>query len=382
VFIGPDAEPMFALGDKIGSTIIAQSAKVPCIKWSGDGIVCNYADGGIPDDVYAQANITTVEQAVAASKRVGFPLMVKASEGGGGKGIRMVQTPDGLETAYRQVQGEVPGSPIFLMRLASNSRHLEVQLLADKHGNAIALSGRDCSVQRRHQKIVEEGPPLAHRTDELAKTVWKEMQAAAVRLAKEVGYANAGTVEYLFLEEDASFAFLELNPRLQVEHPVTEMITGINLPAAQLMVAMGIPLHRMADIRKFYGKDQQGTSTIDYDNDEQIEPLGHVVAARITAENADAGFQPTSGAIRELNFRSSRDVWGYFSIDSSGRVHEFADSQIGHVFAFGANREAARRSLVRALREFSIRGEIRTTVSYVGVFFYLPLHFTRIMLTI
>ena len=190
-----------------------------------------------------------------------------------------------------------------------------------------------------------------------------------MRLAKEVGYANAGTVEYLFLEEDASFAFLELNPRLQVEHPVTEMITGINLPAAQLMVAMGIPLHRMADIRKFYGKNQQGTSTIDYDNDEQIEPLGHVVAARITAENADAGFQPTSGAIRELNFRSSRDVWGYFSIDSSGRVHEFADSQIGHVFAFGANREAARRSLVRALREFSIRGEIRTTVSYVGVFF-------------
>lgn len=267
----------------------------------------------------------------------------------------MVQKMEDIAGSYRQVQGEVPGSPIFLMQLATNSRHLEVQLLADNYGNAIALSGRDCSVQRRHQKIVEEGPPLAHRTDELAAEVWIEMQKAAVRLAKEVGYSNAGTVEYLFLEEDASFAFLELNPRLQVEHPVTEMITGINLPACQLMVAMGIPLNRISDIRKFYGRtgaELDGDGPIDFENEPQVPPLGHVIAARITAENPDAGFQPTSGAIRELNFRSSRDVWGYFSIDSSGRVHEFADSQLGHIFAFGATRETARRSLVRALREF------------------------------
>ena len=154
------------------------------------------------------------------------------------------------------------------------------------------------------------------------------MERAAVRLAREVGYVNAGTVEYLFREDDGGFFFLELNPRLQVEHPVTEMITGCNLPAAQLQVAMGVPLHRIADIRRWYGlgDDPYGDSKIDFDVDEPRGPEGHVIASRITAENPAKGFQPTSGAIQELNFRSSRNVWGYFSVDSSGRVHEFADS--------------------------------------------------------
>ena len=212
VFIGPPAKPMHALGDKIGSTIIAQSAGVPCIAWNGSALRCNYKDaGGIPPELYRRADVRTVEEAAAAAEGVGFPLMIKASEGGGGKGIRKVAAMADLPAAFRAVAGEVPGSPIFLMRLADRSRHLEVQLLADAYGNAIALYGRDCSVQRRHQKIVEEGPVLA-----APPATWARMERAAVALAKEVGYVNAGTVEYLFMEDDGSFAFLELNPRLQV----------------------------------------------------------------------------------------------------------------------------------------------------------------------
>ena len=140
--------------------------------------------------------------------------MIKASEGGGGKGIRRVDKAEDVANCYRQVCGEVPGSPIFIMKLSSNSRHLEVQLLADEYGDAVALNGRDCSVQRRHQKIIEEGPPVAAKPE-----VWKEMEKAAIALAKAVHYTNAGTVEYLYSESDAQFYFLELNPRLQVEHP-------------------------------------------------------------------------------------------------------------------------------------------------------------------
>jgi len=361
-FIGPPGAPMRALGDKIGSTIIAQSAGVPVIAWNGDGITCNYKEQGLPDEIYAKANVTTAEDALAHAVKIGFPVMIKASEGGGGKGIRKVNDPESLPASYRQVQGEVPGSPIFVMKLSSRARHLEVQLLADLYGQAIALNGRDCSIQRRHQKIIEEGPPIAAPPD-----VWRQMERAAVALAKEVGYVNAGTVEYLFNNEDHSFFFLELNPRLQVEHPVTEMITHANLPACQLQVAMGIALHRIPDIRRLYGHDPFGDSPIDFDNAERLPPSGHCIAVRITAENPDLGFKPTSGTIAELNFRSTPSVWGYFSVDSSGLVHEFADSQFGHLFAGGPTREAARKAMVLALKELSIRGDIRTTVEYISI---------------
>jgi len=361
VFIGPTGGPMRALGDKIGSTIIAQSAEVPCIAWNGDGLTCDYAkDGKVPEDIYRQADVSSAEQAVEVCERIGFPVMIKASEGGGGKGIRKVLESSQVVSAFRQVQGEIPGSPIFVMKLAPRSRHLEVQLLADKHGQAIALNGRDCSVQRRHQKIIEEGPPLAAEPAQ-----WKEMERAAVSLAKAVDYQNAGTVEYLFTVEDGKFYFLELNPRLQVEHPVTEMITKVNLPASQLQVAMGIPLHLIPDVRKLYGRDPLGKDTIDFENEERTPPNGHCIAVRITAENPDQGFRPTSGNIQELNFRSTPEVWGYFSVNSSGLVHEFADSQFGHLFASGLTRDAARKNMVLALKELSIRGNIRTTVEYI-----------------
>ena len=358
--MGPPAEPMQALGDKIGSTIIAQSAGVPTIAWNGDNLKVDYKATGISQAVYDMANVTTAEDALRCAERIGYPVMIKASEGGGGKGIRKVLQTSDVIPLYRQVQNEIPGSPIFVMKMASKARHLEVQLIADKYGDAIALSGRDCSVQRRHQKIIEEGPPVA-----ASAATFKAMEKAAVSLAKTVGYCNAGTVEYLFLEEDQSFAFLELNPRLQVEHPVTENILGLNLPSCQLQVAMGIPLHRIGDIRKLYGRNPFGRDTIDFEYTEKLPVTRHCIAVRITAENPDASFQPSSGLIKELHFNSAIDVWGYFSVNNSGLIHEFADSQFGHLFASGLNREGARKAMIVALKELQIRGDIRTTVEYI-----------------
>ncbi|GKY92813.1 hypothetical protein MPSEU_000250900 [Mayamaea pseudoterrestris] len=368
-FIGPAGAAMRALGDKIGSTIIAQTAGVPCIRWNGEHVMADYdrASGKLPDQALEDASIATASDAEVAAAKIGFPVMIKASEGGGGKGIRMVQKEEDVANAFRQVCGEVPGSPIFIMKLSSNSRHLEVQLLADEYGEAVALNGRDCSVQRRHQKIIEEGPPIAAKAE-----VWSEMEKAAVALAKAVQYTNAGTVEYLYSEPDSKFFFLELNPRLQVEHPVTEMITRVNLPAAQLQVAMGIPLHNIPEIRELYGKNRfedelnLSSAKIDFEKTPRVPPNGHCIAVRITAENAEAGFKPTSGCLQELNFRSTPNVWGYFSMDSSGSVHEFADSQFGHLFASGADREQARRNMVLGLKELSIRGDISTTVDYIS----------------
>ena len=240
------------------------------------------------------------------------------------------------------------------------ARHLEVQIVGDEHGNAVALNGRDCSTQRRFQKIFEEGPPVIAKPD-----TFREMEKAAMRLTQSIGYTGAGTVEYLYKAATDEFSFLELNPRLQVEHPVTEGITGVNLPATQLQVAMGIPLHRMPQIRALYGKDPNGDDKIDFQNEEYKPIEKHVIAARITAENPDEGFKPTSGAIDRVKFQSSNNVWGYFSVGNNGGIHEFADSQFGHLFASGPNREASRRSLVLALKQLDVRGEIRNPVEYL-----------------
>lgn len=255
----------------------------------------------------------------------------------------------------------MPGSPIFTMKYAPNARHIEVQILADNYGNAISLFARDCSIQRRHQKIIEEAPAIIADPD-----VLENMERDAVRLAKMVGYISAGTVEYLYNPEDCTYCFLELNPRLQVEHPCTEMITDVNLPACQLQIAMGISLHRIKDIRTLFGQTANADTDIDFDN-AQMRPVpkGHVIAARITSENPDEGFKPSSGSVLELTFRSNRNVWGYFSLSACGGLHEFADSQFGHCFSWGETRESARENLVFALKELSIRGDFRTTVEYL-----------------
>lgn len=367
-FIGPNAEVMAALGDKISANILAQSAKVPSIPWSGDEITLDVntrknrpsEESIIPQDLFDQACVFSADQAKIVAEKIGYPVMIKASEGGGGKGIRMANNVDELKTNFIQVQNEVPGSPIFMMKLCSNARHIEVQIVGDEYGNAVALNGRDCSTQRRFQKIFEEGPPII-----VPRETFREMEQAAQRLTQSIGYVGAGTVEYLFNAATNQFFFLELNPRLQVEHPVTEGLTHINLPALQLQVAMGIPLSKIPQVREFYNRDVEGKDEIDFFEDHYKYPNKHVIAARITAENPDEGFKPTSGKIERVKFQSNPNVWGYFSVGANGGIHEFADSQFGHLFASGNTREEARRALVLALKGIDVRGDIRTTVEYL-----------------
>ncbi|XP_027431410.2 acetyl-CoA carboxylase 2 isoform X2 [Zalophus californianus] len=367
-FLGPPSEAMWALGDKIASTIVAQTLQIPTLPWSGSGLMVEWAEDDlqqgkritVPEDVYNQGCVKDIDEGLEVAEKIGFPLMIKASEGGGGKGIRKAESAEDFPILFRQVQSEIPGSPVFLMKLAEHARHLEVQILADQYGNAVSLFGRDCSIQRRHQKIIEEAPATI-----AIPAVFEFMEQCAVHLAKTVGYVSAGTVEYLY-SQDGSFHFLELNPRLQVEHPCTEMVADVNLPAAQLQIAMGVPLHRLKDIRLLYGESPWGVTPISFDTPAN-PPLarGHVIAARITSENPDEGFKPSSGTVQELNFRSNKNVWGYFSVAAAGGLHEFADSQFGHCFSWGENREEAISNMVVALKELSIRGDFRTTVEYL-----------------
>ncbi|QIW94738.1 hypothetical protein AMS68_000256 [Peltaster fructicola] len=343
VFIGPPGSAMRSLGDKISSTIVAQHADVPCIPWSGTGVdeVKVGSDGivTVEDHVYEKCCVRSPEEGLAAAKKIGFPVMVKASEGGGGKGIRKVENEETFAALYKAAASEIPGSPIFIMKLAGNARHLEVQLLADQYGQNISIFGRDCSVQRRHQKIIEEAPVTIAN-----QKTFQKMEKAAVSLGKLVGYVSAGTVEYLYSHSDDKFYFLELNPRLQVEHPTTEMVSGVNLPAAQLQVAM---------------KEDSALAQ------RRPHPKGHCTACRITSEDPGEGFKPSSGTMHELNFRSSSNVWGYFSVGAASSIHNFSDSQFGHIFAYGENRQASRKHMVVALKELSIRGDFRTTVEYL-----------------
>ncbi|CAM1302616.1 Uncharacterised protein r2_g1260 [Pycnogonum litorale] len=366
-FMGPPHKAMSALGDKISSSIVAQTANVPTLPWSGSGLKEPWKDEylhgrklSVKSDMYRKGCIDSVDQGLKTARKIGYPVMIKASEGGGGKGIRKAENENDFPNLFRQVLAEVPGSPVFIMKMAKSARHLEVQLLADQYGSAISLFGRDCSIQRRHQKIIEEAPCIVSGVD-----TFEKMEKAAVKLAKMVGYVSAGTVEYLYNKDDG-FYFLELNPRLQVEHPCTEMIADINLPAAQLQIAMGIPLHRIKDVRLLYDESPWGDNRIDFENPTaKPRPYGHVIAARITSENPDEGFKPSAGTVQELNFRSSKNVWGYFSVAASGGLHEFADAQFGHCFSWGEDREDARKNLVVAMKELSIRGDFRTTVEYL-----------------
>ncbi|XVE55455.1 hypothetical protein DITRI_Ditri03aG0160000 [Diplodiscus trichospermus] len=255
IFLGPASVSMAALGDKIGSSLIAQAADVPTLPWSGSHvkIPAESCLVSIPDEIYSKACVYTTKEAIASCQVVGYPAMIKASWGGGGKGIRKVHNDDEVRALFKQVQGEVPGSPIFIMKVASQSRHLEVQLLCDQYGNVAALHSRDCSIQRRHQKIIEEGPITVAPLETV-----KKLEQAARRLAKCVNYVGAATVEYLYSMETGEYYFLELNPRLQVEHPVTEWVAEVNLPAAQVAVGMGIPLWQIPEIRRFYGMEHGG----------------------------------------------------------------------------------------------------------------------------
>src|SRR6476619_7980221 len=253
-FIGPSAEAMRKLGDKIGSKLIAEDVGVPVAPWSRGGV-------------------ETLDEALAAADKVGYPLMLKATAGGGGRGIRMVAGPADLEDAYQRTRDEAQrafgSGVVFLEKLVTGARHVEVQVIADSHGHAWALGVRDCSVQRRNQKVIEESAsPLldSSQTDDL--------KASAERLALAVGYVGAATVEFLYHPGEKTFAFLEVNTRLQVEHPITEATTGVDLVKAQIRVAGGGSL--------------AGSKPAE---------IGHAVEARLNAEDADRDFAPSPGRI-------------------------------------------------------------------------------------
>ncbi|KFG47495.1 acetyl-coA carboxylase ACC2, partial [Toxoplasma gondii GAB2-2007-GAL-DOM2] len=350
IWIGPSPQAMLALGDKIGSAVIAQSVNVPCVPWSGMDVTVDLSQvdptKGLSQQTLAAACVQSAKDVLDCCAKIGYPVMIKASEGGGGKGIRRVTNAEEVADAYRQVVNEVKGSPVFVMRMVSDCRHLEVQLLADKSGRCVSLGSRDCSIQRRCQKIIEEGPVVAAPPE-----VVSQMEDAACRMAMAVGYENAGTCEFLYDPKTHQFAFLEVNARLQVEHVVTECVGDFNLPAAQLQVAMGILIDDIPDIKAYL------------DSAASNKPVGkHIIAARITAEHAEESFRPTVGLVHELTFRPSRFVWGYFSIGSKGNIHAFNDAQFGHLFAHGKDRREAVKHMVLALKDMTIRGELRTNV--------------------
>jgi len=233
VWVGPNAKAINLMGDKAISKTIAKEAGVPVVPGS-------------------TGEVATVQEAIKIAQSIGYPVLLKAVAGGGGKGMRTCANDEEVRKLFETVQREALSSfgngGLLVEKFIVNPHHIEVQIIADRKGNIFHVFERECSVQRRHQKIIEEAPPL------IDPEILDNMEKDAVRLAKMVGYVSAGTVEYLYNPENCSYCFLELNPRLQVEHPCTEMITDVNLPACQLQIAMGLSLHRIKDIRVFYGE--------------------------------------------------------------------------------------------------------------------------------
>nr|XP_027202841.1 acetyl-CoA carboxylase-like [Dermatophagoides pteronyssinus] len=354
LWIGPSAESMVAVGCKIASTIVAQNHNVPVVKWSGSRVKLEKKKDGTGFEEITQSHIQdacikSVNDLVTLleNNMIDVPFMLKAAAGGGGKGIRIVNNIEDAEDAYRQVCNEVQGSLIFAMNCLSNCRHIEVQILGDNYGNVLPCGTRDCTIQRRHQKIIEEGPPIC--LDEKTKN---EVMEAAKTLCEAVHYKNAGTVEFLYDNETSKFYFLEVNARLQVEHVVTELLMDANLPAAQVQITMGLELDKIDTLTKYIEEKKNN-----------LINKKHCIAARIVAENPEKNFQPTTGKIHELHMNGSPNVWGYFSIGQGGTVHQYCDSQIGHIFCVADNREQARKYLVRALHQLTIRGEISVNIS-------------------
>ncbi|PKH40891.1 Acetyl/propionyl-CoA carboxylase, alpha subunit [Nocardioides alpinus] len=310
-FIGPSADAMRRLGDKIGSKLLAEEVGVPVAPWSGGAV-------------------DTLEDALVAADRVGYPLMLKATAGGGGRGIRRVDTGAELEDAYQRTRDEAErafgSGVVFLERLVTGARHVEVQLIADSHGTAWAVGVRDCTVQRRNQKVIEESAsPLldAGQTDEL--------KASAERLALAVGYVGAGTVEFLYHPGERTFAFLEVNTRLQVEHPITEVTTDLDLVKAQLHVAAGGRLEGAKPAER-----------------------GHAVEARLNAEDPDRDFAPSPGRIALLDLPSGPGIRVDTGVGEGDTIPADFDSMIAKIIAYGRTRDEALARLRRAMAETTV----------------------------
>lgn len=326
IFVGPPAEVIERMGRKDEARRLALAADVPVVP----GI-----DEAAPDDPNAAGlrSRTARGPDTALGERaaeIGFPLMVKAAAGGGGKGMRIVreeaELPDAIAAARREAAAAFGDDALLVERLVERARHVEVQVLADAHGSVVHLLERDCSVQRRHQKVVEEGPAPT-----ISDAVREAACAAAVRLAREVGYVNAGTVELMVAGDDVYF--LEMNTRLQVEHPVTELICRLDLVELQLRIAAGEPLP--------FGQDD-------------VRAAGHAIEARVYAEDPAAGFLPQAGTATAVRWSDRARVDA--ALRSGQEVGTWYDPMLGKVIAHGATREAARRALVAALDDTAILG--------------------------
>ena len=308
VFVGPDADVMRALGDKIEAKKLAEAAGVPVAAWSGGAV-------------------ESVEDAVAVGEKLGYPLMIKAAAGGGGRGMRRVTKPDDMAEAFERARAEAKQAfgdeSVLIESLVGNARHVEVQLMADGQGGVWALGVRDCSYQRRHQKVVEESSSPALSADQE-----RELAESAVRLARNAGYRGAGTVEFLYEPEGRRFSFMEVNARLQVEHPVTEMVTGADLVRLQFHVAAG--------------------GTLEGD---PPPPSGHAIEVRLNAEDPGRGFAPAPGRITLLRLPSGPGVRVDTGVAEGDAVPPEFDSMIAKIIAHGANREQAIARLRRALAD-------------------------------
>src|SRR4051794_33946608 len=310
-FVGPSAEAMRKLGDKIGSKLIAEEVGVPVAPWS-------------------RGEVATLDEALRAGDKIGYPLMLKATAGGGGRGIRKVASAEELADAYERTSQEAlrafGSGVVFLERLVSGARHVEVQVIADGQGSAWALGVRDCSVQRRNQKIIEESASPVLSPEQAA-----ELKASAVRLALAVDYRGAGTVEFLYHPGEKLFAFLEVNTRLQVEHPITEITTGTDLVKLQLHVANGGRL----------------------DGDRPAE-LGHAVEARLNAEDPDRDFAPSPGRITRLALPAGPGIRVDTGVSEGDTIPAAFDSMIAKIIAYGRDRDEALGRLRRAMSETTV----------------------------
>ncbi|HEY0137362.1 MAG TPA: acetyl-CoA carboxylase biotin carboxylase subunit, partial [Nannocystis sp.] len=319
VFIGPSPAAIDAMGNKAAAKRAMIAAGVPCIPGFQDS-----SDEAQQDDhLHAEA------------LKVGFPLLIKAAAGGGGRGMRKVTAESELTAAIRSARSEAASAfgsgELIVERAIVDGRHVEIQVFGDTHGNVIHLGERDCSVQRRHQKVVEESPSPA-----VDAALRERMGAAAVAAARTIDYVGAGTVEFM-LDASGEFYFLEMNTRLQVEHPVTESVTGLDLVELQLRVAAGEPLPL---------------------TQEQVQLTGHAIEVRLYAEDPHAGYLPQSGPVHAWQPASGAGVRIDHGIRAGQQISPYYDPMLAKVIAYGRNRDEARRRLVRALEQTVLLGVV------------------------
>ena len=325
VFIGPSPEAITLMGSKTAARQAAIKAGVPVVP-------------GTEEPLSEQ---TSDAEVLKVAEQIGYPLMLKAVAGGGGKGMRMVASPAELPAALRAARSEAQSAfgdgAVYLERRILAPRHIEVQLLGDHYGTVLPFVERECSIQRRHQKVVEESPSLA-----VTPALRRQMTSAAAAVARTVGYTNAGTIEFL-LDTDGSFYFLEMNTRLQVEHPVTEMVTGVDLVQWQIRIARG--------------------ERLTLDPESLLTPTAHAIECRIYAEDPDSGFMPSPGRIQGLRVPQGPGVRDDSGAYEGGEVPIFYDPLISKLITWGETRDHAIARMKRALAEYQVRG-IRTTIPF------------------